>query len=123
MRSLEHQLLKAKKIEYTFDSEDGLNLLKLPMQTRKNLYLIFKEALNNLVKYSHATNATVILTEKESMIKLLIRDNGVGFDSSNPPRGNGLQNMKRRAEEIKGLISIEAEEGKGTSIELKLKLK
>ena len=122
MRSLTHQLLKAKKIEYTFDADESLNELKLPMQTRKNFYLIFKESLNNLVKYSNTTRASIILKQSKKEIVLIIRDNGIGFDSENPPRGNGLQNIKRRAAEIKADITIESEEGKGTSIILNLSL-
>jgi len=121
MRSLTHQLMKARKIEYTFDADDSLNLLNLPMQTRKNFYLIFKEALNNLVKYSQATKASIRLTSENKFVHLHIRDNGKGFDAANPPRGNGLNNMKRRAEEINAIITIESSEGKGTAVNLVLK--
>ena len=121
MRSLTHQLMKAKKIEYTFDADESLNMQKLPMQVRKNFYLIFKEALNNLVKYSNTERASILLTQKENGIELLIRDNGIGFDSSNPPRGNGLNNMKRRANEIGAQLEILSKNGKGTSVELNLK--
>lgn len=121
MRSLTHQLMKAKKIEYTFDADEKLNIQKLPMQMRKNFYLIFKEALNNLVKYSNADRASIFLQQKENSIELFIRDNGIGFDSSNPPRGNGLHNMKNRANEIGAQLDIESESGKGTSVKLNLK--
>ena len=90
------------------------------MQTRKNFYLIFKEALNNLVKYSNATRASIELKQDKKEISLIIRDNGIGFNSVNPPRGNGLENMKRRATDINAEIAIESEEGKGTSILLNL---
>ena len=123
MRSLTHQMMKAKKIEYTFKADEKLNEFTLPMQTRKDFYLIFKEALNNLLKYSNATSASIALNYSEPNIAMIIRDNGVGFDTSNPPRGNGLHNMKNRANEMKANFKIESTVGQGTSIEITLKTK
>ena len=123
MRSHAHLMMKAKKIEYTFKADEKLNELTLPMQTRKNFYLIFKEAMNNLLKYSNATHAAISLTYTIEKIELIIRDNGIGFDVENPPRGNGLSNMKQRADAIKSQLKIESETGEGTSVELNLKMK
>ena len=123
MRSLTHQMMKAKRIEYTFKADEKLNEFTLPMQTRKDFYLIFKEALNNLLKYSNATSASIALNYSEPNIAMIIRDNGEGFDTSNPPRGNGLHNMKNRANEMKANFKIESTLGQGTSIELTLKTK
>ena len=53
---------------------------------------------------------------------MVIRDNGVGFDANTVQMGNGIKNMKRRAEEIGGQLLIESSEGKGTNIELDLKI-
>ena len=121
MRSLTHLLMKAKNLEYTFKADEKLNDLELPMQTRKNFYLIFKEALNNLLKYSHATRSAISLSYSENIIELFIRDNGVGFDAASPPRGNGLNSMKQRADKIKAKFNIESSVGNGTSVELHLK--
>jgi two-component sensor histidine kinase len=120
MRSLTHSLMKAKKIEYSFRADETLNELKLPMMTRKNFYLIFKEALNNLVKYSNATRASVTLAHTGQQIELLIRDNGIGFDMNNISRGNGLNNMNRRAAEMKAQFEIQSSVNAGTSVQLLL---
>jgi len=94
MRSLSYNLLRAKDIEFIFRADEELNNLKLPMQKRKNFYLIFKEMLNNLVKYSKATHASFSLTNKENKnIILTVRDNGIGFDTTRSYSGNGLNNM------------------------------
>ena len=93
------------------------------MQTRKNFYLIFKEAINNLLKYSNATRVAISLLLSNNKIELTIRDNGVGFDTKNPSRGNGLKGMKYRAAEINAEFKIDSEIGSGTSVELYLKLK
>jgi len=121
MRSLVHSLMKAKKIEYIFEANENMSDLKLPMITRKNFYLIFKEAMNNLVKYSSATRAFISLSTSEREIELLIQDNGIGFDMNNVARGNGILNMNRRAKEIKADFRIESSVGNGTNVELKLK--
>jgi signal transduction histidine kinase len=121
MRSLTFNLLRAKNIEFTFRADERLNTIKLSMEARRNFFLIFKEAINNLVKYADATLVSIRLAHEGSLIKLTIRDNGKGFDTTQPANGNGLNNMKRRAKEIKAGIQIESETGHGTSIELNLK--
>ncbi len=122
MRSLTHNLLKAKKIDCTFHAEESLNELKLKMEIRRNLYLIFKEALNNLVKYSDAQRASVLVSHQDKSVTFIIRDNGIGFDNTIEHAGNGLSNMKKRAKEMGAILLIESALEKGTSIELNLKL-
>ena len=120
MRSLSHNLLKAKKIECIFRADESLNELKLPMEIRRNFYLIFKEVLNNLVKYSQATRASFILTHDDREVNIIIRDDGVGFDVSAKHNGNGLNNIRRRANEINARLNIESASGAGTTVELNL---
>ncbi len=121
MRSFAYQLLKAKKIEYTFEVNEKLNSIALPMQVRKNFYLVFKEAITNLVKYSHSTRVSILLTEENKTILLEIRDNGIGIPVNAETQGNGLMNMKRRAEEIHARLNISSANEGGTRIEMELK--
>ena len=121
MNSLAYNLFSAKKIEFTFDADETLNTKKLSLEERRNFYLIFKEAVNNLVKYSNATYASITLTEKDKRIRLRIRDDGVGFDTSKDFAGNGLKNMKRRADEMQAEFIIDSQSGSGTQIDLVLK--
>lgn len=121
MKSLAYNLFRAKKIEFTFHADEILNEKKLSLEARRNFYLIFKEAINNLVKYSNATRAAITLSNENDYIKLRIQDDGVGFDTSDEIIGNGLKNMKRRAEEMKAQFKIESSKGNGTQIELILK--
>ena len=118
MSTLAYNLLKAKNIEHTFQADESLNETKLSLESRRNFYLIFKEALNNLVKYSNATRASILLTRENGMIKLSVRDNGIGFDVTQTSKGNGLLNMKNRADEMKAQLKIESEKGSGTNVEL-----
>jgi len=90
------------------------------MQARKNFYLIFKEAVNNLVKYSNASRASILIREENGSIRLVVRDNGIGFDALQTFEGNGMLNMKRRAKEIHAELKIESATGYGTNVELRL---
>lgn len=120
MRSFAHQLLKAKKVEYTFEADETLNKIVLPMQVRKNFYLVFKEAITNVIKYSEARRVSILLYEKDKVIMLRIRDNGKGIPVNAETKGNGLMNMSRRASEINAELNIISQEGGGTEIELML---
>jgi signal transduction histidine kinase len=122
MKSLAYNLFRAKKIEFTFHSDEILNEKKLSLEERRNFYLIFKESINNLVKYSNATRVAITLTSGNNRIRLRIRDNGIGFNTLQENTGNGLKNMKRRADEMKAKFMIESQPGNGTQIELILKV-
>jgi two-component system, NarL family, sensor histidine kinase UhpB len=82
--------------------------VRLSMYQRKNIYLIFKESLNNCAKYSKATRVEVSLDFNNENITLKISDNGIGFDEKAVKRGNGLNNIKKRAAEIGGQLVIES---------------
>ena len=121
MRSLSYNLLRAKQIDFSFKADENMNGIKLSLEERRNFYLIFKEALNNLIKYSNARKASVTLSRNSSHIYLLICDDGIGFDTTRKYNGNGLINMRKRSKEINAQLDIESGEAIGTSIELKLK--
>jgi signal transduction histidine kinase len=122
MRSLSYNLLKIKTIECTFNADESLSGIKLPMEIRRNFYLIFKEALNNLVKYSQAFHASILVSREHSTISCIVRDDGIGFDNSREYEGNGLGNMRKRAKEIGAVLVIKSAIGKGTTIELNLRI-
>ena len=121
MRSLSYNILRAKNIEFTFRADEKLNEQKLSLEDRRNFYLIFKEILNNMVKYSEATRASIILNTENNFIVLSINDNGKGFDTSVASNGNGLNNIRRRAKEMKADLTIESSLGNGTRTELKFR--
>lgn len=72
------------------------------MEMKSNLFLIFKEAVNNLVKYSGCTQAVLTLSFDEQQIHLSVEDNGQGFEIDEMKARGGLSNMQHRAEEIEG---------------------
>jgi signal transduction histidine kinase/streptogramin lyase len=118
MRSLAYNLLRARNIEFAFKADETLNKLTLSLEKRRNFYLIFKETLNNLVKYSNAKRVLITLSHHSNTITLIIRDDGMGFDTSKKYNGNGLTNIRKRAKEINAQLNIESGEGIGTNIQL-----
>ena len=116
MREYATALLEAKQIDYTFDFPKTTMNCKLSMEVKNNMYLIFKEAVNNLSKYSGSSNANLSLIFDEKNIQLTIQDNGIGFNLDDITHSGGLNNMRHRAEEIKGKISIISVYGKGTKV-------
>jgi len=107
-----------KNIRLQFKADDKLQTISLPLEHRKNIYLIFKEAVNNAAKYADAKNIWVQLTLSGKALNLLIKDDGKGFNQATVHKGNGLKNFEARAKEIKGNIILDSAEGKGTSVSL-----
>ncbi|MBL7926093.1 MAG: tetratricopeptide repeat protein [Bacteroidia bacterium] len=118
MREYATTILEAKNIDYTFNFPKEKMECTLNMEVKNNMYLIFKEAVNNLSKYSGCSKANLSLTFDEKNIHLKIEDNGKGFNDDEIQHRGGLRNMKHRAEEINGSIKINSSIEKGTSIEL-----
>jgi streptogramin lyase len=113
------KLFEAKGIEYQIEVPENISNVKLSMENRQHVYLIMKEAINNLVKYSESKCAKIKVTTSPLMIE--ISDEGKGFDLLEKFEGNGIQSMRNRAKMMKAELSIESNEGKGSSIFLKIK--
>ncbi len=118
------ELLSGKNILLKFEADERIKRVKLSMITRKNLYLIFKEAINNAYKYSFAKTVIVGISEKAGKLIMQVIDDGKGFIiASKNIKGNGLENMNLRAKEINATLYITSKEDKGTVIELVLPIK
>jgi signal transduction histidine kinase len=91
---------------------------RLSAELRHNLYLTFKEALNNMAKHARATEVRVELQYRMGALRCSIEDNGRGFDLAGmKSQGNGLLNMRRRIEGMGGQFSLESKPGKGANIQ------
>lgn len=114
------KMLEPKNIEYQFNTDQTLNTIKWNSQKYYDFYMIFKEAINNVAKYSEAKALTISLLKHQNSLVLSIKDNGKGFDPNLQKMGNGIMNMKKRAEQLKGTFYINSEMGNGTEIEVKI---
>ena len=107
------------KLHLNFD--ENAKSLKIGMKQRKNLYMIYKESINNIIKYANCKNVWIDLVVNEHLVKLIIRDDGQGFDLKNAS-GNGLIYMKKRSEELEAMFNVDSILGKGTSVTLEFRL-
>jgi two-component system sensor histidine kinase UhpB len=121
MKEFAADILEPMNIQYEFIQSNDLSNVKLDLNQRKNLYLIFKEAINNSAKYSNCSRVTIRILDQNGDLILEVKDNGTGFDGAGKFSGNGLKNINQRAAEMNGLISVMSEKEKGTTISLKIK--
>lgn len=134
MRAFALEILEPEQVEVHFSISEQANQLQLDMQQRKNIYLIFKEAVNNAAKYAECRNLWVDIHYNQNKMKMRVQDDGIGFTLTQGENGlnanntfdnnyrlyggNGLPNIQKRTEEIKGKSRIESAKGKGTHIEV-----
>ncbi len=122
------EMLTAKGIELHWNVPSDQSLPELPFNTKRNLYLAFKEAINNIVKHAEARVVSVESGVMSDEFVLKISDNGKGFDPENTKkdsdghRGNGLQNFQKRMEEMGGKASVTSEIGEGTRVVFEIKI-
>lgn len=109
-----YELLSQKNIEcqYRIDKKAEQALVK--PESRKNILLIVKEALNNIAKYSEASNANVYIDTDNNNFLITISDNGKGFVLEEKAKGNGLNNIRQRASALRGTFEINSYPGDGT---------
>jgi signal transduction histidine kinase len=127
--SVDDFLLKMKEvaarllpdIRYTFRAPGEKLLDRVSIDFKRNIFLIYKESLNNIVRHSSATEVAIEVKQGHDMFTMHIHDNGRGFDINQTVSGSGLANLRRRAELMGGKLDITSDTGKGTSITLAVK--
>ena len=94
----------------------------LPVEVRRNIYLFCKEAINNAVKYSGGDQLELIIKETDGKLEFTVNDNGRGFDEVMVRRGNGLENMQKRADEIGAQLSLQSKLNEGVKVSMQYKI-
>lgn len=107
------------QISFSFAIDPVLKNQKLSSVQGMNVYRTIQEAVNNAIKYANASIISINAKKSNDLTKITIQDNGLGFDQATIQKGNGLQNMQKRIEEIGGKFSIESS-NEGTKIEILL---
>ena len=116
-------LFESKNLRHEIRFDKQMNTLQLPMEVRRNIYLIAKEAVNNAVKYSDGSSMKIIFRQEHSGFIMEVSDDGKGFNPDTQTSRNGIKNMKLRAGQINSVIEIKSALGQGTRITLKVSLK
>ncbi|MBG8552198.1 tetratricopeptide repeat-containing sensor histidine kinase [Hymenobacter guriensis] len=107
MRDHAHEVLSVANLEVDFAADASLAGAALPGLLRQNLYLIYKEALHNVVKHARATLVTVRLQLQDGYLSLRVQDDGQGYDGPGRVGGQGLTNMQARALACGGSVLFE----------------
>lgn len=116
------EMASARNMDVQIDLQESLSKYHIPMEARRNIYLFCKESINNAVKYSNGTMIRLQVMATADKFRFSVSDDGIGFDEITVRRGNGLKNMRRRAEEIGATFHIESTPNKGSQIALQYKL-
>ncbi|MBU1101262.1 MAG: hypothetical protein KKA84_12750 [Bacteroidetes bacterium] len=110
------ELLSYRGISFKAHNLKSLEKISLNMEHRQNLYLIFKEGINNSIKHSSCDEINIEANVRGKSLEMILQDNGIGF-SENLSHGNGLGNMLERAKFIGGELKVESNKGTGTKIQ------
>ncbi|MFN0276908.1 MAG: triple tyrosine motif-containing protein [Chitinophagales bacterium] len=122
MQQFAADLLEAKNISYAFEVNESILKTKIPLEIRRDFYLIYKEAINNLAKHSACTQAVIRLYLDKNVLHLIVKDNGIGFDYNLQNQGNGLKNYQARSKNINGKVEMQSQIGKGAEMHLSIPL-
>ncbi|MFZ4620805.1 MAG: ligand-binding sensor domain-containing protein, partial [Bacteroidota bacterium] len=110
------EILSHRQILLHINNLNSMESISLPMEHRKNIYLIFKEAINNALKHSTCTEISINTEVNGRMLMITLYDNGQGFDINKRSTGNGLDNMQLRAQAIGGSVRIQSTTETGSMI-------
>jgi PAS domain S-box-containing protein len=122
MRRFASDVFTARNIEFNLRLPPVDRNVKLGANLRREVFLIFKESINNMVRHSSCTNAEIEFQLAEDSMLLTLNDNGKGFDTARQSDGHGLSSMRERARDIGGRFEITSSEGRGTGIRLEVPL-
>jgi signal transduction histidine kinase len=126
MRRFASDMFTACDIKFHFHAPSSQSDIQLGANVRREVFLIFKESVNNIVKHSNCTEADATFYTEDGRLTLQISDNGKGFDQAlldkQPVKacrgGNGLPSMRQRALELGGEFEITSNTGHGTTVRL-----
>jgi signal transduction histidine kinase len=120
MRDHAEEVYAASGAELTFSGPSASRDLRLSVDTRRDVYLVFKEAVNNAARHSGCSHARVSLQTEGAALVLTVADDGAGFDPASAEQGNGLTSMRSRADRLGATFEIRSQTGGGTSVRLEI---
>lgn len=115
IRDFGEKLFEEKDIQFRATNEVK-GKAKLAYGFSRQVNLIFKEAMTNAFKYSQAKNATLSLTQQANGFEFYFEDDGIGFDTSEIEKLNGIKNIRERADKVQAILRISSKQGQGTKI-------
>lgn len=122
MRQHSDEIFTLREIQLKFNAPDPETNLKLGVAARRDLLLIFKEAVNNAARHSNCSKVEINFRVESRMLSLTIADDGKGFAPSFDGEGQGLRSMKHRAENLGGTLIVDSSNEHGTTVKFVLSL-
>lgn len=122
MRRFASDVFTARNIKFSLREPDEEQDIRLGANLRREVFLIFKESINNMVRHSDCTEASIEFQIAGGRLALEVRDNGKGFDTSHDADGHGLMSMRARAKDIGGKLEIVSNSNQGTTVSLEIGL-
>jgi signal transduction histidine kinase/ligand-binding sensor domain-containing protein len=116
------ELFRRSSIRARLEISPDIPLLPLNADERSNLYLAVKEATNNVLKHSRATESWLRIAYAAGSLRLSIEDNGCGFDPASADTGNGLANIRRRIAKLGGTLRFDSQVNHGTTVSINVPL-
>ena len=111
-----------KGIDWQLEATTGDNSTTASLDFHRQVFLLFREAAHNITRHAKATEVRIRVEWKPKRFRLSVEDNGCGFDADAVTAGDGLANLRHRADVLGGTIQITSEPGKGTRITLEAAL-
>jgi ligand-binding sensor domain-containing protein/two-component sensor histidine kinase len=122
MRRHAEEVFTTRDIKLDFQAPDGAGELKLNVEMRRDLYLVFKEAVNNAARHADCSAVSIKVWADGAKIFLAVSDDGKGFDPAELSEGHGLLSMRNRARAVGGELVIESSPGAGSEVRLSIPL-
>ncbi len=122
MRRVAEEVLSPRDVALDFSAPDKSEDIKLDADTRREVFMIFKEGLNNIVRHSRCTKVGIDFRVESGRLSLKVSDNGRGFETGVATEGNGLANMRRRAEKLRGQLEVISSMAGGTTVRLNVSI-
>jgi signal transduction histidine kinase len=107
-------------INWSFYVEKEINFEKFNLEQRRNIFLIFKESLNNIQKHAQAKNCSISFFIEQDILVMRITDDGIGFDETINKINDGVKSINRRAEKLSAIVKITSKINQGTTVELRV---
>jgi signal transduction histidine kinase len=120
MRRYAAELFDSANISYELFLDPAFEGRRLSMEQRRDLYLLYKESVNNISKHAVANHVTIQIAVEHNHLLLSVKDDGKGFDTGRESTRHGLKGMLLRVKRWKGKILIESGPGRGTFIQVRL---
>ncbi|HMH22825.1 MAG TPA: two-component regulator propeller domain-containing protein [Puia sp.] len=120
MRRYAADVLDGTAVGYAMHVDEAFLPAKLSTGVRRDLFLVFKEAINNIQKHARASEVKINIAASDNTLLMEISDNGRGFDTDQATHRNGLKNIQQRIQKWGGLLTVQSSPGKGTLLKIKL---